>query len=322
MGKHERLLIEEAEHIIIKLLMGIPITGQEKANKWFYHASQIASKIKEDFTDIKKADHIGNRYDIIGDILINDGSNDFYLEIKMSEKKASKGTLANISQDALTEFNLFYGNVKSWSQFRKINNHDQFVINELQKYKNYPPVDNITNTKCLKEHYAAYLRKKKENGDQKAKKILDRIHYYDEGIKKQYLSYLAQQPQNYNMVKKFFILIKSGIHKSKNIKKLINKDEKELLLNLNNLIVYYSNISDGKIMVRREDMKKALSSILTRFRTFKLVFPQNSTQCKLFGVSDNEEKPLLNIVFHWKNISQGIKTPCLNIFDCDQTTSI
>jgi len=48
---------------------------------------------------------------------------------------------------------------------------------------------------------------------------------------------------------------------------------------------------------------------------FKIIFPDNKTHCKIVGIGGNSVEPLLQIVFHWKNIAQGIKTPCLNIFD-------
>jgi len=48
---------------------------------------------------------------------------------------------------------------------------------------------------------------------------------------------------------------------------------------------------------------------------FKIIFPKGLTHCKIIGIKGEVSRPLLQIVFHWKNIAQGIKTPCLNIFD-------
>lgn len=103
MGKHEREQIEKAEKIIVKILNSQELTSSDRNNYWIEHAFAIAKKIQEDFPDIKKARHLGNRYDNTGDILILSNKKEIFIETKMSDTKTGIGTKANISQDALTE---------------------------------------------------------------------------------------------------------------------------------------------------------------------------------------------------------------------------
>ena len=138
MGKHERELIEEAEKIIVKVLNSRKINSNDRKNRWFYHVSAIAEKIKKDFPNLKKARHLGNRYNNTGDILVFSGGKSFFIEIKMSDTKAGVGTKANISQDALTENYLFSDNIKSWSEFRKDKKHEKWVDDYLNSFLKYP----------------------------------------------------------------------------------------------------------------------------------------------------------------------------------------
>ena len=94
---------------------------------------------------------------------------------------------------------------------------------------------------------------------------------------------------------------------------LIKKDN--FFQEIKNLIIYYGNLDKGKIIVRKEDIREKIKKILEEYSEFEIVFPKDLTHCKLVGVMGKEKRSLLQIVFLWKNIAQGIKTPCLNIFD-------
>ncbi len=73
---------------------------------------------------------------------------------------------------------------------------------------------------------------------------------------------------------------------------------------------------NGKtISIRRENVGEKLKVLLDGYEKFKILFPKEQTNCLLVGSKNNHQKTFLRIVFHWKNIAQGIKTPCLNIFD-------
>jgi len=313
MGKHERQSIEEAEKIIVKILNSQNLNDFDRKNHWFSHASSIAERIKKDFINITSARHLGNRYDNTGDILIISKKNKFFIETKMSDTKSGIGTKANISQDALTEYHLFMGKVKSWSRFRQEKNHDKWVNDFLNQFTNYPQnILKITDSTLQKEEKARYLRKL-ANKNKKARDVLNNIHGKDKKEKIKYLVYLNNKRQQKKMVKRFFILIILGIHRKEELENLIKKDN--FFQEIQNLFVYYGNVSKGRIISRREDVGERIKKILEKYSDFKIIFPKGLTHCKIIGIKGEVSKPLLQIVFHWKNIAQGIKTPCLNIFD-------
>jgi len=313
MGKHERQSIEEAEKIIVKILNSQNLNDFDRKNHWFSHASSIAERIKKDFINITSVRHLGNRYDNTGDILIISKKNKFFIETKMSDTKSGIGTKANISQDALTEYHLFMGKVKSWSRFRQEKNHDKWVNDFLNQFTNYPQnILKITDSTLQKEEKARYLRKL-ANKNKKARDVLNNIHGKDKKEKIKYLVYLNNKRQQKKMVKRFFILIILGIHRKEELENLIKKDN--FFQEIQNLFVYYGNASKGRIISRREDVGERIKKILEKYSDFKIIFPKGLTHCKIIGIKGEVSKPLLQIVFHWKNIAQGIKTPCLNIFD-------
>lgn len=312
MGKYERGKIEEAENLIVKILNNKNINNKDKENPWFNHVLAIAKKIKKDFTNIDKVFHLGNRYNNTGDILIISNKKKFFIEIKMSLTEKGIGTKANISQDALTLNKLFRVKVQSWSEFRRKLRHDEWVNNFLNKFKNYPKnILKINNFSIQKEEKARYLRKIKKI-NVKAKEILNLIHQKDKEEKKLYLNYLAKKKQDEKMIKRFSALILLGVHKQKTLKKLLKS--KILFEEIKNLFIYYSNLSKNKVIVKRENLGEKIK-ILNKFSHLKITFPKNVTYCKIVGIKGNQEVPILQVVFHWKNIAQGIKTPCLNIFD-------
>ena len=256
---------------------------------------------------------MGNRYDNTGDILIISKKNKFFIETKMSDTKSGIGTKANISQDALMEYHLFMGKVKSWSRFRQEKNHDKWVNDFLNQFTNYPQnILKITDSTLQKEEKARYLRKL-ANKNKKARDVLNNIHGKDKKEKIKYLVYLNNKRQQKKMVKRFFILIILGIHRKEELENLIKKDN--FFQEIQNLFVYYGNASKGRIISRREDVGERIKKILEKHSDFKIIFPKGLTHCKIIGIKGEVSRPLLQIVFHWKNIAQGIKTPCLNIFD-------
>ena len=312
MGKHERQLIEEAEKIIERILNSSPLTPDDKKNRWFFHALQTAKQINKDFPNISLAKHLGNRYDNTGDMLIISNGEKIFIEAKMSDTKSGVGTKANISQDALTENHLFIGKVKSWSDFRKEKNHDKWVDSYLDEFSRYPQkILKISNSTTQREKKARYLRDLKRN--KKSKDILRNIQKRDREEKLKYLNYLSIQKQDAEMIKRFFILISLGIHTKEPLADLIK--EKNFFKEVQNLFIYYANYHKGKVIVRREDAGEQVNRIISKYSDLKIIFPKGLTYCKIVGLKNGQSEPLLQIVLHWKNIAQGIKTPCLNIFD-------
>lgn len=314
MGKHERQLIKEAEKIIVKVLNSRSLNTSDKKNRWLNHAFTMAEKISNDFKNISSARHLGNRYDNTGDISIISNSDKFFIEVKMSDTKLGVGTKANISQDALTDNHFFKGKVKSWSKFRQEKNHDKWVNSSLNQYRRYPRrILKIANPITQKEEKARFLRDLANKGNKKAKSILSNIREKDRKEKIEYLAYLNSQEQQNEMIKRFFILITLGIHIKEVLGDLIRKDN--FFREIQNLFVYYANYHRGKIVIRQEDAGEKIRKILKRYSDFKIIFLKGLTHCKIVGIKNKIPEPLLQIVLHWKNIAQGIKTPCLNIFD-------
>jgi hypothetical protein len=314
MGKHERQSIEEAEKIIVKILNSQKLNDSDKKNHWFKHAIAIAEKIKNDFPGIVSAIHLGNRYDNTGDILVVTNEGEFFLEVKMSDTETGIGTKANISQDALTENRLFMGEVESWSQFRQRKNFDNWVNQFLNRFSRYPQkILRISDPTTQKEEKARYLRYLKEKRARFAENILDIIVEKAKEDKIEYLDYLSGHRQDEEKVKRFLILIIAGIHTKEALLDLINNDN--LFQEIQNLFIYYANCYRKTIVVRREETGRKIKKILEEYSSFRIIFPEKLTHCKIVGIKNSASTPLLQIVFHWKNIAQGIKTPCLNIFD-------
>lgn len=314
MGKHERELIEEAEKIVVKLLDDRKLSDDDLKNHWFKHARAIAKQIKKDFSNVTSAKHLGNNYTTIGDVsFISDGQ-EVVIEVKMSDTKSGRGTLANISQNALTENSLFDAGADSWSEFRDKKRHDLWVAEYLDKFKKYPgKIKNIKNFQKNKEEKARYLRKVKAK-DKIAAQIMDSIQKRDKEEKLEYLLYLSKRKQIPENIRRFLSLIILGIHKKEEMSVLINSDT--FIEKAQTLILYYGNLSGDKIIVRAQDVGSSLKKILSKFQYFKINFFPDVISCKLVGVDKNKNSmPLLQVVMLWKNIAQGIKTPCLNIFD-------
>lgn len=311
MGEHERGLIKKAELIIVKILNIEKITESDETNRWFRHAVKIAKVIKKDFGKIK-AQHLGDSYDTIGDIKIKLPDNQVvFIETKMSDTKEGKGTKANISQDALTENGLFKGKIKSWSEFRSDNNHYGWVSKYLDSFGKYPNlISKISNLTKRIEWKARFLR---DRGGKVGAQILEQISNKDREEKLDYLNYLKTQKQNSDNVKKFFILIMLGIHVQELLGRLIKRDN--FFEEVENSYIYYANSYRGKIIVRKDNVKEKVDGLSRKYSEFKIIFPENRTQCKIVGLRSGKQDELLTVVFHWKNVAQGIQTPCLNIFE-------
>lgn len=164
-----------------------------------------------------------------------------------------------------------------------------------------------------KEEKARYLRDLKAKGNKKAESILKNIRERDKKEKIEYLTYLSNQEQQKETIKKFLILITLGIHRKEELANLIRKDD--FFQEVQNLFVYCGNSYKDRIIVRKEDAEKRINEILRKYSDFEIIFPKGLTHCKIVGRKGMVSEPLLQIVFLWKNIAQGIKTPCLNIFD-------
>jgi len=329
MGKFERGEAEKLERNVVDLLNNINVKDLHKCSQ------AVARKIREDF-DIKKAEFIGRSYHEPGDIklFLIDGRI-AYVELKFVV--SGKGTRANLGQDALTKFGLFKDNrVLSWSKFRENKSFDEMVLKKLRSY-NYYDTTRLSQYKGNeKEKRGRYLRDLLEpkrgeavefaveralaSSDQKIKeaaKIVKEILELATIDKLEYLKYLRSLEQDPEAIKKFAVLVLLGVHKEDVMKEAYSKFYQfvKSLLGGNFIYrTYYVRKNGCEVCV--EDLT-SLVDILLKIRDFRVVFPENETNCiiEFFDPDSRRWRKLLRIVFHWKNVFQGIATPCLNIFD-------
>jgi len=331
MGKHERLEIENAEKLVVDLLNKKVITEEQRKNKWFNHAKYLKRVIIDNFGKILASEHVGNTYSEgeIGDvkILTESSKNWVYIELKMSESKKGKGTLANISQDALTTSNLFKSKqIQSWSKFRNNNGFGKIILDKLNQYKEYPGnLDGgsinrqiINKGAHLKKLFKIFTGKnmianivcnyvKNPKISEVASIICSIINYAKEN-KINYLEHLKQFEQNPEYIKKFIIAMLIGYHNQDQIKFILNLPYNDILKILDTYFVYYTNERNGNIIVSTDNLGKEIQRIIDN--DVRITFLKDQTNCIIQSGVNN----ILRVVLHWKNKFQGIQTPCLNIF--------
>ena len=334
MGKHEREDVYIAEKILNDLLNGVKVNKNHRKHKLFDCANSLAKRIKQDFPDMQESTHIGNIYgSSIGNIkLILKNGEKIYLELKFLE--SGVGTRANIGQDSLTDFHLFKGkNILSWSDFRGIKKHNEWVQTELNKYKDYPTeIKSIEGDSAIYEK-AGYLKKvlsvmnqtaitvaeevlsnpASSHEELAAAKIVKKIVERDREEKLEYISYLKTLTQDHEKIKKFLFLILAGSHTHASLEEHWNVDLPEILETLRHkYYVYY--VYKKTLETKVEDYSKRLKNLLDK--QISISFMEKQTNVLLSFTDNTGNKiPILRIVFHWKNKFQGIQTPCLNIFD-------
>ena len=316
MGKHERGDIELLEKSVVRVLMGqTPLLNP--INKWFGHMLGFVNFIKKCFPGYKKVKHIGNKYDgLLGDIKIYQKSGNVeYLELKASETPTGKGTLANISQNALTEYCLILAakgeEILNWSDFRKRNGFEEmvkFFINEFD----YP-------RKFSFDEKARFLRKKANEKNKEAigiKKLITNLAKMD---KKEYINYIRRFRINEDHLKKFIFCMLNGIHIKKDVQGFMAKTKiVDLKRSYTLVTTLYANIKNGKIIISREQNKVGV--LLDHYDNFRFSFPLESEDkiytyiCCYKKTHLKEETKILGLTYLWKNIFQGIKTPCINVF--------
>ena len=240
---------------------------------------------EKEYSDINGGQHIGNNYKNRGDVS-KDG-----IEIELKFLSKGKGTLANISQNALTRQGIIIAD--DWSTFRR----NKFNIERdkvLSKYLNIHKTIEKAG-RYVKEHDPSCKRKV----IQLAKE--DRLEY---------IKYISQKEINKDRLAKFTILLIIGFHTEELISKYIDSTIeriKELRHGYQIIYIY----KDGTQKIENID------SILERFKD-PSKFTINFKKCKQQNITiEYDQVTILQIAFHWKNVFQGISTPCLNIFPED-----
>jgi hypothetical protein len=329
MGKFERGEAEKLERDVVNLLNNATIGAPHRCSQ------RVAERIRGDF-NVRRAEFIGRSYDEPGNIklLLADGRI-AYVELKLVE--SGKGTRANLGQDALTKFRLFRGDgVLSWSMFRKKTGFDNAVLEKLRSYNYYDRTRLLKYKGSEKEKRARYLRDllRPKSGEAVETAVMRALTSPDPKIKEatrivgeilelarldklKYLEHLKTLEQDPEAIRKFSILILLGVHKEDVMERAYSYFDHFIGSLLKGNFVYrtyYVRKRDCEVCV--EDLTSLIGKLL-KIKDFRITFPENETNCiiEFLDPDSGEWRRLLRVVFHWKNVFQGIATPCLNIFD-------
>lgn len=328
MGKHERDIVEEAEKIVAALINGENLSVIQKKHPFLDIINKFIPIVKSNYKNIKKAVAVGNTYNSPGDVILHfDNGDKRYLELKFLEK-GGYGTLANISQDALTLLGIY--NCESWSCFRKRTGHNNEVRRILNKAEY--PFGRISESDPSSKIYkaAGYLKSLISAGDRTVEivcneilsssssstdiknvaKLIIEIIKMDKASRREYLAILKNSEINKDNLKKFVILLLSGSHTQKILNVKMNT---ELSLDDDkNYDVYYLYKKTQEIT--KEYGPADLYDISSGL--FDVDIKDEETNLVVFVKDGSKRVNLIRVVFHWKNKFGGIQTPCLNIFKC------
>lgn len=314
MGKHERRQIELMEKSVVNLFNG-KNSLIKPSHKWFAHMLAFVDYIQKSYPHFRRLRHIGNRYGALrGDIeVIAQKKKRVFIELKASESRKGKGTLANISQDALTLYGLIGKKNSqkplSWSEFRKRAGFREKIENLLNRYSYLEKLDFYEK--------ARQIRKKAKSRDKKALEIKKSITALARQDKKDYLNYIKQFPVKEANLKKFVFCLLNGIHTQKEIISFLKREKLDFLKARASIITLYANLKDGEIVISKE--RNLGEEIAKDSINLKFDFPKKFADKVYAYVVFRDKKKrksgkLLGLIYHWKNIFQGIKTPCINVF--------
>jgi hypothetical protein len=331
MGKSERELVKKAEQIVCKLLNEESLTAEDRRHELFSLCRSFATKLKADFPTIQRARHIGNEYKTVGDIRLElRGGGIKFIELKFLDEEGGTGTLANISQDALTQYGLI--EAESRSDFLKRKRHYEWVADEFRKVPGYSNLP--AHVKQSRIHEVAGELKEligvgRRNAEFIAREVLaDRsalkqkrlaaqaiinITKRDRNEKIEYIRDLKQASASINRerLKRFTLLLLTGNHTADLITEEIEKPI-ETWINRDDYEIYYGYKGSGEVV--REDMAHVRSLANCEY---DLEFRDDQVNIIVFRTCAGARTDTLRIVVHWKNKFQGIQTPCLNIFKED-----
>ncbi len=314
MGKHERADIELVEKSVANMLMNKPSLVSNN-HKWYKHVLAFVNYIKLNYPNYRDVKPIGNKYEkLLGDlkIVMNDNV-EHIIELKTSETKKGKGTLANISQNALTKYNLVNSHkgikLLSWSEFRIENNFSEHVNTLLNQYVGIKG----KNT----EEKGYFIKKRIKENDIKANLVKNKIMALARKNKLEYLDYISKFKLNQNNIKKFVFCMLNGIHTEKAIKDFFDNTDVSQIKNITNrLVTLYSNEVGGKVKVTNQ--KNNTKELFDENIVYEIEFIDKSVNVSLYikaiDIKNNISKKIISFILHWKNCFQGIKTPCINIF--------
>lgn len=323
---------EDTEKLIVNILSDD--STLETGNAWYDIGEQMAEKIDDDFSNIAEAEHIGNSYDTLGDIVITtDDDSEVYIETKFVGDSGS-GTLANLWSNCLTDLNQFE-NAISWDEFRELSNHDAWVNSHLNRF-NYPStLDLPEDNKSTRYEKASHLKDiigwtKGSNTDTTAEEILDdteatenqtlaaeiicTITELDGDERSKYIHLLQDRAQNQPMIKRFFILLILGVHTEKKIKEYSETPIGELHNETDQYLMYIGNRENNNL--KNLNPTDYIDRLVDKEFSYR-IDAENDSSLEIVTEWEGEERPILSASLNWKNKFQGIETPSVNIFPQD-----
>lgn len=313
MGKHERRDIELLEKSVANILMNKPSLISPN-HKWYKHLLAFAEYIRINYPNYIKVEAIGNEYiNLLGDIKITNKNNEIkIIELKTSETEKGRGTLANITQNALTQYLLITNKnekVLSWSEYRFKNEFSKLVEKLLDSYKG------IFGKNLVEKGYD--LKKRVEKNDTEAINIKNKIMEIARQDKINYLSYISKLELNQNNIKKFVFCMLNGIHTKKGIDEFFLSVDMVHIKNIKGeLLTLYSNEIKNKVIITSSKIN--IEEMFSDDNIYFIEFPKNSKKIYLYIKTINKKtkeiKKTIGFILHWKNCFQGIETPCINVF--------
>lgn len=248
-------------------------------------------------------EYTGSEYLKIGDLRLS-GNIRGKRVVRVYELKFGKDTLANIGENSLTDVGGlgFFKDVLSWKDYRSRYGFDSKVKRELLRInKNVLEMNN--------SQVANFVRRvKKEIGVEKNCEIkIDQILNNSSNFPVQ-IVLKAEVLKN--------IIQAANQNKEKYIKYLRSKSR---FIDIKKLRQFYYQLSLG-VTPNKEDLEEYEYYYLTpdgvkhvsKIKRLKLKVLFGKQHILIHGPEFD-----LKIVFHWKNVMQGIQTPCLNIFKID-----
>ena len=341
-------MAKKNEEQLVVDIVNNTLKDNDRNNPLFYVAKSLAGEIKRDFKKINRCEYIGNTFAERGDLIIYCPKKE-YIELKfITSSKSGKGTLANTSQNILSEYNLV-NDVIGWLEWRKKNNYEEkalAILNDGIEYTNFQTEEIFNTEKVLDQNSeieikARILRAKikKFAADQKIifkslpsfiKKMEDDNSYYslaNSDVRKAinscktvielarndlqgYLRYCRKKDINRAQFLKFIVLLKSGFHTTPLINANISLSLERAKELVNNYrIYYYYTPRDEGDRIKKELPKKIKEYFPDNIKDLKIIFDKEGIW--IF----NKDVKIMYLKFHWRNVFFGISTPSVEIFD-------
>lgn len=336
--------VEESEKIICEYLTECSDPARQSSSV----EAQIANELAEHLSGtVMSAEHIGNTYDSIGDILVHTDSGPKYCELKMlTGGLCSTGTSFNISPKTPIETGVFESDTLKWREFMQEDGHREFVSKQLQSYDHYPEDIHSKYSTKLQEMktLGRYIRDLVDDSEytvseavndsrvppeiSQAAEIKTDIREFDRAHKQRYIEYLSTQQINTEHLKALTIIFAGGYHKKKQIHNYMDvvKEVSEEVGGVGNVFddyrkfFAYIDTETTGVDLRTGNQQKAIET-LSNQDSFDIQFggsgsavDQSNIEIGFWSDTDNFIS-VYRLSLNWGNVFQGIATPRMNGFE-------